>query len=56
MAGNDMENREKNEKAVGAEWADRYLKEMATLRQEIGEKGKKGVNVNRVSFSRRRIT
>lgn len=56
MAGNDMENREKNEKTVGAEWSDRYLKEMATLRQEIGEKERKGVNVSRVSFSRRRMT
>ena len=54
MAG---KNRDKsNAKGNEKKWPDRYLKEMATLRQEIGEKEKKGVNVNRVLFLRRRIT
>lgn len=43
-----MGSNNKNKKNNGrAKWQDRYLKEMETLRREIAEKEKEGVNVTR---------
>lgn len=47
MGGNHEENRKKNEGAEEHKWPGRYSREMETLRREIGEKEKKGVNVTR---------